>query len=565
MKRILERLANEPFDVLVVGGGIHGAAVIKEASARGYKAALIDQGDFGQATSANSLKIIHGGLRYLQQGDFKRMRQSIKARRAFMQSAPHLVRPQPFLLPLYGHGLRGREAMTAGLILNDLVSWDRNQSLSPENRIPSGQILSARDCLKLFPDLEKQGLTGGAVWYDALAVNTERLTLDFILAASEKGAVVANYVKALSLVINNGSIKGVEAQDRITKDRFRINSPWVINATGPWLNTLVKNEYPTGPLPIRWTRGINLIINRPFFSKYGLGLGGNPLKNKNNKTGKKQRLFFFVPWKGCTMVGTDYRRYDGEPGPIRPEVEDIQNFIYELNTLYPNGNLTLKDVSFFHCGLLPISEGQDPADYLAEPDRHFRLFDHDSPTRIKGLVSIKSTKYTTAPVVAEKVIDFLGQKENNPPSRKATDGESPSYHFSSLVRDLAEAKPGDSPEYRESIAGHLHESFGTRAHTIITVIRRDPAMGYPVSNDPPILAAEIIHGVREEMALKLSDVVFRRTDLGQARRPSLEILQNVSRIMGQELGWNEEGIKKEIQEVLAVYSPLNSIDPPPPI
>jgi glycerol-3-phosphate dehydrogenase len=163
MKRTLERLANESFDLLVVGGGIHGAAALREATSRGYKTALIEQGDFGQATSANSLKIIHGGLRYLQQGDFKRMRQSIRARRMFLQSAPHLVHPQPFLLPLYGHGLRGREFMAAGLFLNDWMSWDRNRSLTPENSIPSGEILSARECLNLFPELEKKGLTGGAV------------------------------------------------------------------------------------------------------------------------------------------------------------------------------------------------------------------------------------------------------------------------------------------------------------------------------------------------------------------------------------------------------------------
>jgi glycerol-3-phosphate dehydrogenase len=374
---------------------------------------------------------------------------------------------------------------------------------------------------------------------------------------------VANYVEAVSLVIENGSVKGVEAQDRMARNRLRINARWVINAAGPWLNALIQERTQADPLPIRWTRGINLVIDRPLFSGYGLGLGGRPLKDKSGQTEKRQRLFFFVPWKGCTLVGTAYRRYDGKPGQDRIELEDLRSFLDELNAVYPHGNLNLKDVSFFHSGLLPLSEGQDPADFQAEPDRHFRLFDHESQMRLQGFISIKGTKYTTAPVVAEKIMELLSLKENNPPPRKDNNGGDSSLSPSSLIKDLAPIKPEASPADLERMARHLYENYGLRAQAIITCIREDPAMGFPVSNDPPVLAAEIIHGVREEMALKLSDVIFRRTDLGQVRRPSWECLQNSSRIMGQELGWNEAQRQAEIEGVLAAYGPINDIDPLP--
>jgi len=563
MKRTLAQLADQAFDIIIIGGGIHGAAILREASAQGYKTALIEQGDFGQATSANSLKIIHGGLRYLQQGDIQRMRQSIRARRIFLEAAPHLVHPQPFLLPLYRHGLRGREAMAAGLLLNDWISWDRNHNLPAESRIPPGQVLSARKCLKLFPNLETEGLTGGAIWYDALAVNTERLTLEFILDGAGKGAVPANYVEALSLVFDkDGSVLGLEAQDRITQDRFRMRSRWVVNAAGPWINTLLTNGRQEAPWPIHWTMGLNLVLNRTLPSGYGLGVGNQPSVNKGQ--GQKQRLFFLVPWKGCTMVGTAYKRFSGEPGTHQIRIEDIQEFLDQINAVWPWENLTIQDVSNFHCGLLPLSENQDPADAAVEPDKHFQIFEQTSDKKTKGLISIKSTKFTTAPVVAEKVMDLIGQERKKPESPKPANGNANSSSgLSSIKKDLSDLRKWNSPEELERTSHYLYENYGTRAGSIIDRIRNDLKLGNPIFSHSPILVAEIIHGIREEMALKLADVIFRRTDLGQTRRPSRENLKECADIMGRELGWDEDRRAKEIEAVLAAYGPLNEIDPIP--
>ena len=299
MKRNLEKLTDKQFDLLVVGGGVHGAAIVREAALRGHRAALIEQGDFGQATSANSQKIIHGGLRYLQQADFKRMRQSIAARRRFMQIAPHLVKPFPFLMPIYGHGLRGKEAMTAALHINDLLSWDRNRSLPADHFIPKGKIISREKCLEILPHIERKGLTGGAVWYDGLALNTERLTLELLRQASDLDAAVANYVRAKSLVIEKGIIKGVKAEDQISQTPLMIRSHWVVNATGPWINSFLGNIPDATPLPVHWTKGINLIINRPLFPGYGVGLGGAPgPKALSRLLKEKATVILFRPLAG---------------------------------------------------------------------------------------------------------------------------------------------------------------------------------------------------------------------------------------------------------------------------
>jgi glycerol-3-phosphate dehydrogenase len=558
MKRNLEKLIDKPFDLLVVGGGVHGAAIVREAALRGYKTALIEQGDFGQATSANSQKIIHGGLRYLQQADFKRMRQSITARRRFMQIAPHLVRPFPFLIPVYGHGLRGKEAMAAALGINDLLSWDRNRSLPFDNIIPKGKVISREECLEILPHIEKNGLTGGAVWYDGLAVNSERLTLELIRQASDRDAAVANYVRAKSLVIKKGTIQGVQAEDRISQTPLKIRSHWVVNATGPWINSLLGNIPDAAPLPIHWTKGINLIINRPLFPGYGVGLGGGP-DPKPSPGSSRKRLFFFVPWQGRTMVGVAYNRYNGAIEQCRIEPEDIQEFIDELNSIYPQGKLTFQDVSFFHWGLLPLSENQDSADPHPEPDRHSQLIDLEPLMQVRGLITVKTTKYTTAPMIAEKVLDFISalKKEENPAVRTSKD--LPFYNQDSLLKDLNRIGRGSVEGIQEQIARRLFQNYGTQSQLIMEYLHKDPEMAGFISSDPFIMKAEIVHGIREEMALKLSDVVFRRTDLGQFRCPSLESLQVVAEIMAQELGWDTPRTQQEIEDVVNIYSPIRAL------
>ena len=558
MKRNLGKLADELFDILVVGGGIHGAAIVREAADRGFKAALIEQGDFGQATSSNSQKIIHGGLRYLQQVDFKRMRQSITARRMFMQMAPHLVKPFPFLIPIYGHGLRGKEAMSIALAINDLLSWDRNRSVQPSNFLPRGKVISREKCLEILPHIDKRGLTGGAIWYDGLVANTERLTLEWILAAVERDAVVVNYVKAKTLIVEKGTIRGLEVEDRVSHTDFIIRSQWVINAAGPWLNSLITNVSQANPLPIRWTKGINLIINRPLFSGYGVGLGGGRFqKTPQSPSKKRQRLFFFVPWQGRTMVGAAYNRYNGNIEQCRVEVEDIREFIDELNSIYPPGRLTIQEVSFFHCGLLPVSENQDPADNHPEPDRHSRLIDHEPLIHLKGLISVKSTKYTTAPLVAEKVVDLIATKGKTTLPLSGLNASS-FYDQVALRTDLSRIGPGKTDGDQNKIARHLFQNYGSNSKRIMDYLQENPEAGRIISEDPPIIAAEIIHGIREEMAITLSDVVFRRTDLGQFQCPPIQSLQAAAKVMAEEQGWNDQRTQEEIREVLDVYQPLNN-------
>jgi glycerol-3-phosphate dehydrogenase len=552
MLRRPEVLADSSFDILVIGGGILGAAIVHEAALRGFKTAIIEQGDFGQATSANSLKTMHGGLRYLQQADLKRIRHSIRARRKIMAFAPHLVFPQPFFVPVYGHGIKGKEAMTAALIINDWLSWDRNQNLPEENRLPRGKVVSREECLSLLPAIEKQGLTGGALWYDGQVQHTERLTLEFILAAAEKGAAVTNYVRAKGFILEKGIVKGIVAEEVFSQREFSIRAKMVVNASGPWITKVLHSMPQPSKLSMKWVKGINLIVSKPLFQDYGVGLQ----EKKGGTSGKGARFFFFVPWHGRMMIGTAYNRYLGEPELARLEEKEIGEFLDEVNTIYPPARLTPNEVVFGHFGLQPVSENQDEYDAHPEPDRHSEIFDHESMAGVKGLISVKSTKYTTAPVVAEKVLDLMIAKGNFPKSPSLQWGKFSDYQKLSLEEDISKLDFKGQTVSIPSLVDHFWQNYGPRSKNIFEFIRLNPETREIISENPLVTRAEVLYGIREEMALKLSDIVWRRTNLSQAGCPTQENLQKVTAIMSGELGWDETRRKQEIDLVLQAYRPF---------
>ena len=298
MKRDLSKLADQSFDLLVVGGGMHGACIAWEAVLRGLSVALVEQTDFASGTSANSLKVIHGGLRYLQSADFKRMRQSIKARQPLMKIAPHLVHPLPVVVPTYGRSIKGKEAMSVALMANDVISCDRNLSLSdPQKHIPTGQILSKADCLKILPDLPTKGLTGAARFYDAQVYNSEQLVLAFIRSAAERGAQIASYARVTGFETANGRVTAANVTDQLTGDSFSISAKTIINASGPWIGQLIADATNDAVEPQPLAKAMNLVVPALFGTDNNCAVG---ITSREPGT----RLLFNAPWRGKSLVGT---------------------------------------------------------------------------------------------------------------------------------------------------------------------------------------------------------------------------------------------------------------------
>lgn len=384
MKRDLAALAAGRFDVAVVGGGIYGAAVAWDAAQRGLSVALVEREDFGCGASWNSLKTIHGGMRYLQKADLGRLRESARERGTLLRIAPALVRPVPFLVPTYGHGTTGREAFALGLRLSDWLTRDRNQDLPPDRQIPDARTVSAREALRLVPGLPPRGLTGAALWHDAQARSTERLTLAFVHAAADAGAQIANHAEAVGLVRAGDRVTGVAVRDTLGEGSLEVRARLTVNAAGPWADDLVSLagvRRPRAPL----LRARNLVLSRPPVVPLAVGAKA------------EGRFLFLVPWEGRTLVGTSYEPADEPPS-------DPLAFLDLATRAFPWASLDRRDVTLVHEGLVP---GRSGASGLSTRPR---LHDHEAEDGLAGLVSLQGVKYTTARLIAERAVDVAERR-----------------------------------------------------------------------------------------------------------------------------------------------------------
>jgi len=549
MKRDINKLKEEKFDVLVVGGGIHGVTIAREAALKGYKTAIIEMKDFGHATSANSLKIIHGGLRYLQQADIKRMRQSIRSRKIFQQLAPNLIQTIPFVIPTYGHGIMGKESMAVALRINDIISWDRNREISRENYIPGGKLISRKEMLKISPGIQKDGLNGGAVWYECLITNTERLTLECLLNVEEYDLVAANYVKALRFVSRENRVQGVIAQDYFRKEEFEINANIIVNAAGPWFGDIINLLPEPRKFSQPWSKAVNIVVNRRLFPDYAVGLlGSSKYDDQNTVINKGKRLYFFIPWQGQTMIGTSYKHYHGFADECRPEENDIVEILEEINTIYPEAKLTWEDVTFFHTGILPAAPSESTADADVQLEKHSTIIDHYSTEDLEGLLSVRSVKFTTAPVIAEEVLKRISKR-----LRPDQVNRLPSSKQKMLPSD--ESGPhivNDSSDVED----RLINTYGNRAQRILNLMVGDPSLADLICGISQITKAELLYLIREEMALTLDDVVMRRAGIGMLACPNEDSLKSIVNFMANELSWDESRKFDEIDKVLSHYSLL---------
>jgi glycerol-3-phosphate dehydrogenase len=390
MKRELAALVAREHDVLVIGGGIHGAAAAWEAAQRGLGVALLEARDFGSGTSWNSLKTIHGGLRHLQRADLAGLRESCRERNALLRIAPGLVRPLRFLVPAYGHGLRGREALALGLLASDLLSLDRNRGLAPASRIPRGRTLSRAEVLALLPGIDARGLRGAALWTDAQVTSSERLTLGLLHAAAGAGAALANYAEVRKVSRQGAHVAGVTAVDLETGAELELRARFVLNAAGPALDRVLALA-GVGRPPLPLLDAINLVLRRPVVTDHAVAAwsGG--------------RFLFLVPWEGRALVGTSY-------APAGSGLPDPGAFLAEARRAYPWAGLEREDVAVVHRGQVPGTGG--PRGLWTRS----RVVDHQAEDGIAGIASLLGVKYTTARALAERAVDLVLRRLGRPPA-----------------------------------------------------------------------------------------------------------------------------------------------------
>lgn len=508
MKRDLGALSAKPYDLVIVGGGIFGACAAWDAASRGLSVALVERGDFSEAASANCFKVVHGGIRYLQHGDLARVRESSRERRALLRVAPHHVRPLPIVVPTYGHGLQGKTLMRAALALYDAVTADRNDGIpDPAWHIPSGRCLSRAEALALFPGLEAPALTGAAVFHDAQIESPARLVVAFLRSAAREGADVANYVEADGFLREGERITGVQATDRLSGRRLEVRGRVVLNAAGAWAERLLGRDLGLAfPRRLTFSRDAYFIVRKRLDPTHALAVQART-KDPDALFSRGNRHLFLAPWRGYTLVGVWHKVHRDDPDAMTLTEPELQQFLEEVNAGYPLG-LTVNDVTQWGAGLVLFGENATAATHLSYGKRSV-LVDHQAAHGLEGLVSLIGVRYTTARGMAERALDLICDKLN-------------------VVR------PCHTETTPLTYNGAAHGSTS-------------PLNGAMVSE------GDVRHAVREEQAQQLSDVVFRRTDLGTGGHPGEFALRACAEVMASELGWDSLRLQRELEDVERFY------------
>jgi glycerol-3-phosphate dehydrogenase len=521
----LAALAREPFDVVVIGGGITGAGVARDAALRGLSVALVERRDFASGTSSRSSKLIHGGLRYLQQGDVALVRESATERYVVRRLAPHLARPVQLLFPLHSRGAYAK--LSVGL-----WTYDRIAGVSDEERY---RMLSKEEALAMEPMLQAEHLYGAALYYEYLT-DDARLVVEVMKSAAALGVVAANHVGATGFLFENGRICGITAGDELGDAEVEIRGRAIINAAGPWVDEVRLLGEPGEAPRLRLTKGIHVGVRRE-----RIGIGNIVVMNARDKRG-----VFAVPRGAVTYLGTtdtDYERPDEEPFITH---EDVAYLIDAANRTFAGEPLDFTDVVSAWAGLRPLlhQEGKKPSE-LSRKD--------EVMVGRTGLISVAGGKLTTFRRMAERVVDIaceqLRKQERPLPEPRGNSAEATlsGGETGDDVAAFAEGLKARWPRVETDVVERLVQVYGSNAERMIEGMSADPALAYRLSPEVAVTRAEVEYAVREEMAMTLTDFLERRSRLFLWDPDNgLSIAESAARIMGRILDWDDSRIEREV-------------------
>jgi len=551
MIRDLAAMATREYDLVIVGGGVTGACIARDAAMRGLTVALVDKGDFGHATTAASSKLIHGGLRYLQYLQLGIVRESLRERRIWSNIAPHMIDPLTFLIPTRRSQIKKSLVLSAALTAYDMLSYDRNRLDDPEKAIPPHRNLSRDEAIALEPGLESKDLSGAMTFTDYQMHSPERLALECILDADALGADTANYARVVQFCVEEQRVVGVRVEDLLDGDApHMLRGKLIINASGAWADMLMA-EIGNSEHHRRLIRskGIHL-ITRSLTHGHAIGVQ------------TKEAHFFILPWRGHSLIGTTDTLFSGDPDGCGVLESDIESFLALVNKGYPSAQLTRADVLHFYAGLRPIVDMEPPGGKSAQSGTAYKasraaeVHDHEVHDQLRGALTVIGGKWTTSRSLAEKVVDLAATKlaRKAPPCRT---GQTPTFGGGiGPYHDFEAAAVRRHPAIAPEIVRNLAMNYGSRTDDVLALAQDRPELAERLGPTTPDIGAQVLYAVQREMACTLGDVLFRRTGIGTLGHPGAEAIARVTSIMAKALGWDNAECERQERDALARYATL---------
>lgn len=515
------------YDVVVIGAGINGAGIFREASLRGYKALLLEKDDLGGATTATSSRLIHGGLRYLEHYEFPLVRESLRERERLLKAAPHLVEPLPLTLPVYKGHKRGPFMIGLGMVAYDVLSYDKS--------VPTSKMLTRDQALTAEPGLEQDGLRAAGRYYDAQAIFPERLVVENVIDGVRQGGTVKTHAGVTDLEIVDGKARSVTYADRDSTEH-RVSTATVVNVAGPWIDRVLElaGDFPRFN---GGTKGSHIVVE-PF--------PGAPKDALYIEARQDGRPYFIIPWNGLYLIGTTDIRFTGDLEKIVAEEKEISYLLDETNLAIPDANLAREDVLYTFSGVRPLP--YVPEGSTGSITRKHIIQSH--APRVNNIFTIIGGKLTTYRSLSEDAVDEIDRHFDRPvggrksPTRtKLLPGAAPD-----MVKEQNRFVAQRPQWLPESSARWLVNLYGIRAHDIVQLAESNPRYQQPIHEDHDAIVAVIPFSFEHEYAQSLADVMLRRTMLAMEADAGLAVAESMSYVAQEIYGWSDDRRSSELAE-----------------
>lgn len=537
---ILSDIAGTQFDAIIIGAGINGAGIARDAAMRGLKVLLLDKGDICSGTSGWSSRLIHGGLRYLEHGELGLVRESLRERERLLRLAPHLVRPLPMLIPIYKDGRRGKLLIRAGMILYDLLSFDKS--------LARHRMLSRAETLRRIPGINPDGLRGAARYYDAQVEFAERLVVENALSAREHGAMILTDARVERLIVERDAVRGVEFTDLRGGGVHQARASITLNVAGPWVDRILTGASRSSEQLLGGTKGSHLIVDE---------FTGAPQDALYVEAALDGRPFFIIPWNEKYLIGTTDTRYVGDLDRVEACEDEINYLLRETNRVIPTAKLARDSVLYTYAGVRPLPF----VHRRAESGITRRHFIHDHAPGLNNFLSIVGGKLTTYRNLSEQAVDLLLAKL----SRKTAPCTTAEQVLpGALTKDFKAFRATLEESYKElpeSLLERLLRIYGTRAASVLKLCEEDAVLVRIFDNETGAIGAEIVLAFRDEMAETLSDCLMRRTMVGLNSSAGLNAVEAAAQVARKHLGWSEERAASEVAAYRAYVERFHPAEP----